>query len=260
MAREARKQSETGYYHVMMRGNNREKIFRNTTEKQYLIELLQIQADEENISIIAYCLMDNHVHLLIRSDLQLMSEALKWINIKFAGRYNYKYKRTGHVFQGRYKSEVINTEEHLMQVIRYIHNNPVKAKMVSEASDYEWSSYKSYVDKKDKLISSSERQMVIDLFSNSKEHYIKFHSEEETQEFLDIKEDIEREREEKANRIINKYCQQYAIIKTIELKNRKDVLEKIIIELLKNSNLSHRRIAEFLDIDRGTVHNAAKKI
>ena len=147
-----------------------------------------------------------------------------------------------------------------MQVIRYIHNNPVKAKLVSEASDYKWSSYKSYVDNKDKLISSSEKQIVIGLFSNSKEYYIKFHLEEEIQEFLDIKEDIEREREEKAQRIINKYCQQHAIIKTNELKSRKDVLEKIIIELLEKSNLSHRRISEFLDISRGTVHNISKKM
>lgn len=111
MVREARKESQTGYYHVMMRGNNKEMVFSKTAEKQYFIDQLQCQMEKGNISIAAYCLMDNHVHLLIHSGLQKMTEALKWTNIKFAGIYNYKYKRVGHVFQDRYKSEVIDTEE-----------------------------------------------------------------------------------------------------------------------------------------------------
>ena len=259
MAREARTESQTGYYHVMMRGNNREMIFNQTVEKQYFMELLQQQADEEKILIAAYCLMDNHGHLLIKSDLQIMSEALKWINIKFAQRYNYKYKQIGHVFQDRYKSEVINTEEHLIQVMRYIHNNPVKAKIVSKISDYKWSSYKSYTEKKNKLISSEERQMIIDLFSGSIKQFEKFHLEEEITEFLETKEDLEREREDKAKRIIDKYCQQYEIIDAKELKNRKGVLEKVVIEILEKSHLSHRRIAELVGVTRGRVHNIAKK-
>ena len=92
--------------------------------------------------------MDNHVHLLINADLDLMADALKRTNIKFAMRYNKKYDRVGHVFQGRYKSEVINTEQYLLGVIRYIHNNPVKAEIVAEAGDYKWSSYNAYMGKR----------------------------------------------------------------------------------------------------------------
>lgn len=258
MARKARKQSKTGYYHLMVRGNNREKVFLRAIEKQYFLKLVQHQVDNGKILIVAYCLMDNHAHFLIHSDLLEMSEAFKWINIKFAGMYNNKYKRVGHVFQDRYRSEVINIEGHIIRVMRYIHNNPVKARIVAKPSDYQWSSYKSYVDKKDNLVSSNEKQMIMDLFSGSMEQFVEFHSEEETHEFLETEEDIELEREEKALIIIDKYCQQHEIIAN-ELRNNKDVLEKVVNELIETNYLSHRRIAGLLGITRGMVHNVAKK-
>lgn len=259
MVRQARIQSQTGYYHVMMRGNNREMIFDQTVDKEYFIEQLQYKAHKENISIVAYCLMDNHVHLLIHSDLRIMTEVLKWVNIKFAGRYNYKYKRVGHVFQGRYKSEVINSEEQLIQVIRYIHYNPVKAKLVSTASNYKWSSYKSYTENKIKLINPEEKKLIMNLFSGSIEQFKCFHLEEENNEFLELKEDLEKEREERAQIIITKYCKQYGLTEGKDINKRKDVLEEVIIELLKKTHLSHRRIAEITGTTRGTIHGIVKK-
>jgi putative transposase len=142
--------------------------------------------------------------------------------------------------------------------MRYIHNNPIKARIVAKPSDYQWSSYKSYVDKKDNLVSSNEKQMIMDLFSGSMEQFVEFHSEEETHEFLETEEDIELEREEKALIIIDKYCQQHEIIAN-ELRNNKDVLEKVVNELIETNYLSHRRIAGLLGITRGMVHNVAKK-
>lgn len=260
MTREAREESETGYYHIMMRGNNREMIFNQSEEKQYFMEQLQHEADEKKISIVAYCLMDNHVHILIHADLQMMTEVIKSINIKFARKYNQKYNRVGHVFQDRYKSEVIDTEEYLLEAIRYIHNNPVKAKMVSKPSDYHWSSYRSYTEKEDKIISSEEKYMIMDLFLGSTEEFEKFHLQEDTREFLEIQEDLEIQREEKAQKIIAEYCQQYNIVEAKELNNRKNVLEEVVIELINTSNLSHRRIAELTGITRGTVHRIAKKL
>ncbi len=111
--------------------------------------------------------MDNHVHFLINADLSTMSESLKWINIKFASRYNNKYERVGHVFQGRYKSEVIKDENHLIQVLRYIHNNPVAAKMVSEVSKYKWSSYNHYLSGSENIIDFDEKQLIIEMFGRS---------------------------------------------------------------------------------------------
>lgn len=259
MARVARKESPTGYYHVMMRGNNREKIFAEVSEKQYFIKQLKEHVEKGNISIVAYCLMDNHVHLLLHSELQKMTETLKKINIKFAKFYNSKYKRVGHVFQDRFKSEVIDSENYLIGAMRYIHNNPVKAKISIDVSDYYWSSYKEYIEGKSKLVSSRERDIVLNLFSFSLDQFKKFHLEEETEEFLEINEDLEKEREERAQKIINKYFDKYAVKDVDVLTNNKEVLEDIVKELLKKSYLSHRRIAEILNISRGYVHKIARK-
>lgn len=143
--------------------------------------------------------------------------------------------------------------------MRYIHNNPVKAKIVSKASDYQWSSYKEYTEEKSRLIDLNERRMILSLFSYSTEQFKRFHLEEETNEFLEVKEDLKQEREERAQKIINRYFERYGIKDIGGFNNRKGILEDVIIELLKKSCLSHRRIAELLEISRGTVHNLSKK-
>lgn len=259
MGRVAREESHTGYYHVMMRGNNKNMIFSNASEKLYFLEQLNLQVKERNIEVVAYCIMDNHVHLLIGSDLEDMSEAIKRINIRFARRYNNKYEKIGHVFQDRFKSEVIHNDGHLVQVMRYIHNNPVKANMVNKAEEYTWSSYNSYINKKDRLIHSKTKDMIMEIFSGSIEEYKKFHLMDDTEEFLEIKEDLEREREERARRIISDYCKKYKVSKLEELANKRHILEEIIIEMLNKSRLPHRRIAEMTGTTRGIVNNIQKK-
>lgn len=260
MVRLARKESPTGYYHVMMRGNNKERIFNYNAEKLYFIEQLKDQVEKGNIKIAAYCIMNNHVHLLLHSELENMVEALKWVNTKFAIYYNKKYERVGHVFQGRFKSEVIDSEGYLIRAIRYIHNNPVKAKIVTKAEDYYWSSYKEYIKEKNNLIDTEEKEMILSLFSYSIEEFAGFHVEEEMEEFLEVKEDLLREREEKAQRIINKYLQKYGLKSIDEAIDDKTILHDIAKELIKYSHLSHRRIAELIGLSRGIIHNISKKI
>ncbi len=261
MARSARLESPTGYYHVMIRGNNRETIFKKAVEKRYFIELLQHTIEENKIAIVAYCLMDNHIHLLLHSELQTMSKALKWINIKFAGRYNHKYERIGHVFQDRFKSEIIDTEGYLIRALRYIHNNPVKAKMVSDVSAYKWSSYNSYTGRGNVLVDAAEKQIILGLFQGSIERFKIFHLKEDDHEFLETEEDLERDRLEKAQNIINKYRQRNQDrnggIDGLNLG--KETLEEVILELIKRSHLSHRKIAELVGVNRGVVHRIAKK-
>lgn len=106
-ARQARIISPTGYYHVMMRGNNREKIFIKEDQKRYLTELLRIASLEEPIEAVAYCLMDNHMHIVVKGEIEDLSQAIKKINIKYAMKYNKDTKRIGHVFQDRYRSEAV---------------------------------------------------------------------------------------------------------------------------------------------------------
>ena len=147
MPREARKESSTGYYHIIMRGNNRSWIFSSEVYKTEFLNMLKEQEEDHLIETVAWCIMDNHVHIVLKSRIKEMSLAIKKINIKFAMKYNQKGKNTGHVFQDRFKSEPIETEKYLLQVVRYVHNNPVKAKIVKEVGDYKWSSYKNYLNK-----------------------------------------------------------------------------------------------------------------
>lgn len=260
MVRIARLESDTGYYHIMARGNNKEMIFRHSSEKQYFLRELQDRINEGDISVLSYCIMDNHVHLLINADLDLMADALKRTNIKFAMRYNKKYDRVGHVFQGRYKSEVINTEQYLLGVIRYIHNNPVKAGIVFKAENYKWSSYRDYLNSGNSLVDSNEKEMIMNMLGGSIDQFQRFHLKDDMLEFLEIKEDLEVEREIKARKILKDYCDKYKVKDIKQLCNNKDAIDEIVIDLLQLSKLSHRRVADLLGINRGIVHNIAKKI
>lgn len=124
MARQSRIQSLTEYYHIIMRGNNRESIFSQQGQKQYFKELLKEKIEEQLIDIVGYCIMDNHVHIIVKAEIGHLSKAIKSINIKYAMKFNKESRRSGHVFQGRFKSETIENENYLIQVIRYIHNVP----------------------------------------------------------------------------------------------------------------------------------------
>ncbi len=108
------------------------------------METLSQKKIEEQFEVYGYCLMSNHVHLLIREKNDKISRIMSRIGTSYAWWYNQKYGRSGHVFQGRYRSECVEDDAYLLTVIRYIHNNPVKAKMVSAVEDYRWSSIHSY--------------------------------------------------------------------------------------------------------------------
>lgn len=260
MARVARLVSDSGYYHVMARGNNKEMIFKNTSEKQYYLDELKLAIEEGSLILLSYCIMDNHIHLLINSDIDSMADAFRRIHLKFALRYNKKYNQVGHVFQGRYKSEVINTDQYLLSAIRYIHNNPVKAEIVLKAENYKWSSYRDYLNGGNSLVDSNEKEMIMNMFGGSMEQFQRFHLKDDMLEFLEIKEDLEREREIKAKKILKAYCDKYKVKDIKQLCNNQDAIDEIVIDLLQLSKLSHRRVADLLDINRGIVHNIAKKI
>ena len=132
MPRKARDQSPTDFYHIMMRGINKERIFERKQNKEFLLHLLKKDQENLEVEIGAFCIMDNHAHLIIKGSINDISQFIKKINIKFAMRYNKNLERVGHVFQDRYRSENIYNDSHLMQAISYIHNNPVKAGIIKK--------------------------------------------------------------------------------------------------------------------------------
>lgn len=145
MSRPERVDSPTGIYHVMQRGVGKQIIFESENDYKYYIKKLKEYKGVFNIDIISYCLMENHVHLLVKSEsCNDVSRFVHRIGTSYALYYNGKYSRTGHVFQGRYACEIVGNEKYLMTCVRYIHNNPVKAG-ISTREDYRWSSYCEYL-------------------------------------------------------------------------------------------------------------------
>lgn len=174
MPRYARKKSQSGIYHVIIRGINKQKIFYDAADRKYLIELLLRYKKTCNLRVYGYCFMDNHIHLLIRETDQTISNAIKRISGSYVFRFNKKYERCGHLFQERYRSEPVEDEAYFLTVLRYTHQNPLKAGIVTDLSKYKWSSYNEYIGAP--VIVDSD--FALKIFSNNRksalEHYKKF--------------------------------------------------------------------------------------
>ncbi|NLK21893.1 MAG: transposase [Epulopiscium sp.] len=252
MPREARKESSTGYYHIIMRGNNRSWIFSSEVYKTEFLNMLKEQEEDHLIETVAWCIMDNHVHIVLKSRIKEMSLAIKKINIKFAMKYNQKGKNTGHVFQDRFKSEPIETEKYLLQVVRYVHNNPVKAKIVKEVGDYKWSSYKNYLNE-ESVNKSRQMKLILSYFNYDIKELAKFHLKSDGDEYLEIIEDLEQYRLENAQYIISKYCNEKGIIDLRQIKANNMYMKELIIRLIKGSKLSLRKVANLLEISYNVV-------
>lgn len=144
MPREARKRSQTGIYHVMSRGINKTDIFLDDEDRlRYLYQLRHLQT-EYGLLVHAYCLMSNHVHLLISEGKEPIGESMRRIGVAYASWFNAKHGRVGHVFQGRFGSEVVETNEYFLTVLRYILQNPVQAGLCQAIDEFPWSSHYEY--------------------------------------------------------------------------------------------------------------------
>ena len=148
MTHAARKLSETGYYHVVSKGDGGQIIFEDDKDRVRFMAELARACEEHAVETHAYCLMDNHVHLLVEDANANLSAFMKALNERYAVHYRRKTGRTGHVFQARFWSEPIDTDAHFLAVLRYIHANPEQAGMCS-CAEYPWSSYASYLWRED---------------------------------------------------------------------------------------------------------------
>lgn len=132
-------------HHVMVRGNNRQRIFYGEDFFFHFLKIINESVAKLDYKILAYCLMTNHVHLIIRVNNSPLSDVMQNINFRYARWANKKQNRIGHLFQGRYRSIEVKDEMYLINLCRYVHLNPVSAKMVTHTSDYRWSSHINYI-------------------------------------------------------------------------------------------------------------------
>lgn len=166
--RKARIKSEFGIYHVIQRGNEKKNIFRNNCDRYKYIEVLIKAKEKYNFLVHGYCLMDNHIHILLDTNGKDMSKIMQSISVSYAIYFNKTYDRCGHLFQDRFRSEQVLNDEYLMEVSRYIHNNPVKAGIVNNLTEYIWTSFGKYIGKITKCNEFVETKLVLGLFAKSK--------------------------------------------------------------------------------------------
>jgi REP element-mobilizing transposase RayT len=144
MTRPWRIEFEGAYYHILSRGNERRNIFSDNDDRVSFLETLGKMSDRFEVEVYAYVLMDNHYHLLLKTNKPNISKSMQWFGTTYTRQYNIKHKRNGHLFQGRFKNFLIENDEYLMLLSCYIHRNPLRAGIVKRLADYPWSSYPIY--------------------------------------------------------------------------------------------------------------------
>ncbi len=262
MPRTQREKSKSGIYHVMVRGNEQRDLFVDDDDRLRFIETLDDKIKLGEYSLYAYCLMDNHVHLLVKESDKSVSELIRRIGASYVYYFNKKYKRVGHLFQDRFRSEKVETDAYLLSAVRYIHKNPVKAGMVKSEEDYIWSSFGAYTCKNDyrNMVDTKE---VLGMYSGNEvkaiDAFKEYSKKDDKVSFIDIKnEDRNTESEKIGKSEANAYVAEYLNKKGVKLENLKlkvytEVRHDLILYLKKNTDISIREIANLLNINRGMV-------
>jgi REP-associated tyrosine transposase len=141
MPRRLRHAPAGGVFHITARGNRRQDIFRDDIDRRRFLDFFAASVSQFEWRCHAYCLMDNHVHALVMTPTETLSRGMQWLLGRYAQRFNWRHEVDGHSFQGRFKSSLVESTWHLLEVSRYIVLNPVRAGMRPTAADWPWSSY-----------------------------------------------------------------------------------------------------------------------
>lgn len=233
------------YLHLIVRGIGKQLLFEDDSDRWQYLKLLQRFRDETGLTIIAYCLMENHVHLLVDDKEGQSALFMKKLGVTYAHYFNCKYERTGHLFQDRYKSEVIEDERYYLTVFRYILNNPVKAGICA-ASEYKWSSYKEYGK-----INTITNTMTLQNMIGEKNQFDKFLAINDTDECMEYEP---RKRDDQwALQIIHNDLKMKS--GTALQKMPREERNQMLV-MMKKKGLTVRQIERLTGINRGVVQMA----
>jgi len=258
LARVPRQFSKTGFYHVMMRGINREWIFEGVEAKEEMLNILEEKVADSHVAIYAYCIMDNHIHLVLKAEPDDLVTFMKKVNGSYALNYNWRKNREGPVFHGRYKSECVEDEQYFWGVLRYLHLNPVHAHMVKAAQEYKWSSLNDYLLGKSRLLDESAFQLKRENFSDNKS-FLKMHEEEDLNVYLDVEEDLVKIKGSVARRLIHKAIAGSKVPNVLELRQKEDVLQNLLRKLALEVKLTYKEIAELTNLSYSMVQRMVSK-
>ncbi|MBE6083282.1 MULTISPECIES: transposase [Tissierellales] len=249
MSRKAREKSSTGIYHVILRGINGQIIFKDNEDYKKLIQTINEYKEISGYEIYAFCLMNNHIHLLMKEGKEDLGIVFRRIGASYVYWYNRKYKRRGHLFQDRYKSEPVEDDKYFLTVLRYIHQNPIKAGIETNISKYPWSSYNEYLGKEN----ICDIKFALDFFADEKKRAVdlfkKFNSEENDDKCFEYEKDG-RIDDIEAAKLIEKTAK---VENPNQVQNcEKEKRDKIIKEL-KNGGLSIRQIERLTGISFAVI-------
>lgn len=244
----ARTKSEANVYHVVTRGVGRQIIFEDDFDRQTLLRLLAKAALDWRIDIIAWCFMENHIHLLLAADIESISNFMHYALSVYARLFNERHDRTGHVFQSRFHSEPIEGDTYLFAAMRYIHQNPQKAG-IALLSSYRWSSYREYLDKP-KIVNTS---LILGML-NSLDEFISIHAQDAPDWFIDVNDSGADEAGKRALRIASREldCAPNSVKSLSKTERNARLLH------LRKCGLSIRQIERITGISRGIIAKVDK--
>ncbi|MUV37151.1 hypothetical protein JNUCC1_00957 [Lentibacillus sp. JNUCC-1] len=258
MARKARVKSKTGIYHIMVRGVNRQEIFHDDADCEKYLEIIQKYKARTAIQFYAWCLMNNHVHLLLKEGNEPLATTMKRIGVSYVRYYNWKYRTTGHLFQDRFRSENVETSAYLLTVTRYIHQNPVKAKITTRVDKWKWSSCLGYYGEPYFPGDLLDKELVLGLFSGhettAQARFKAFNEEPNQDQCLEDRFYTIRKTDEEARTEIKQLLGQLEIahVKSLPRLERNAILRRV--KGIKG--LSQRQAARILGVSANLIFKA----
>lgn len=253
MGRLPREKSPTGVYHIMLRGIDGRNIFMADNDKDRFMEILIKGKSVSGFQLLGYCLMDNHVHILIKEG-EDIGTCMKRMTVSYAIWHNKKHERTGHLFQNRYRSEVVDNEIYLKTVLRYIHRNPVKANIVLRPGNYKWSSYNDYIQMyngKDRFV---DGELIKSLYPE-KSQFELFMQVENEDECMDYENKLNYSDTQIREIIFRDYAINSNDIKQLPKQERAIILKKLYQEV----GVSVRQLSRIVGISKSVIGTEIKR-
>ena len=258
MPRKQRVRSSTGIYHIMWRGAGGQEFFHDDEDRIKYVDTVMKYKKKSGVQVFAWCLMSNHVHLLLREGSEDISVTMKRIGVSFVSYYNWKYRIRGHLFQDRFKSENVESDVYLMTVVRYIHQNPIKAGMVECVEEWAWSSCLGYYGEKLYPAGLLDEAFVLGMFSNdnlvAREKFKEFNERKNDNVCLDVEVYRHRLSDEEARVEMKRVLGDIEIpqVKHLPRLNRNELLRKV----KRIDGVSQRQAARILGVSQTLIFKA----
>ena len=252
MSGNARKKSSTGIYHVMLRGNNKQTIFHTAEDYDHFLSLLNEKRKKNSLILYAWCLMPNHVHLLIKEKDETLADIFRSMLSSFIKWYNAKYQRVGHIFQGRYESQPVEDQTYFLRVFRYIHRNPLEANLCGNLEAYRFSSYAYYF----RSGRYQDHDMILNLMQKDDLERYHMAKDENEVDFLDI----DRVKVPSEEEIVNSVLRTGFVNDIAHVNLLPRDLRTRILQMMLNAGISYRRIHELTGVSLSIIRAMSRDL